>query len=533
VNVTTGPVNVHVTVPGNSVIPQPPVETFPKSRREERPSDPQKRQTTLPALFGVPKKSFMDLSDESVLKAVKWEPVASGGHTDGSKVSKFRNKFMADFVRSHPEFLLDKETEKQVRKDSYDAYVAQTKNFSEEPSLADVLDEGVKGNRGVEDKEVGEQLVLEAPSVEAEKRDREEDEHFLDGDKNDDEEMLQGRSKKQQVLATGSKKRVRAKGMQKLKNAKAAVAQNIQGKQGQEDGSDGDEEEVEDSSSSSSSEDGSDSSSSSSNDLSNQLNEEDLVQKAVNPGGNSVGVIQLKAYLRKNNLGVSGNKVQLLDRVKDFLKRARQEEEEDGDDEADEPRIPERLKRNRMAILIQLDRVQDFVIGQRVVFLEKELDGTVSTMDEKGMYVVVVTCLPKTADEMEGGEEAVVGFRGIVDGKDWVDEALVSCFYAFPSEPREAVYPRNHLVLFQRTVDGNEQQQESMLEVGWLSATFRTTSRNNIVSIESAYLPDVVSKDFVLFDVFGSQAHVNDVEFKATIFGIEYSDNRSVREDNS
>jgi hypothetical protein len=56
------------------------------------------------------------------LKAVKWAPIESGGHTAGSKVSVFRNKYIADFVRENPSLLFDKATEKEVRARSQTAY---------------------------------------------------------------------------------------------------------------------------------------------------------------------------------------------------------------------------------------------------------------------------------------------------------------------------------------------------------------------------------------------------------------------------
>ncbi len=88
-------------------------EPLPKTKRDDRPEDPQKRQSSVAALFVKPPPSFTGLSDEKVLHMVNWAPVSSGGHTEGSKISVFRNKFMADFVRKNPTLCL---TTKRPRK---------------------------------------------------------------------------------------------------------------------------------------------------------------------------------------------------------------------------------------------------------------------------------------------------------------------------------------------------------------------------------------------------------------------------------
>jgi hypothetical protein len=120
--------NINIIMPSQSgtAVPASQPKAFSKiSREEERPADSQKKQTNIAALFGKPPPSFTGLSDEKILQTVKWVPVESGGHTAGSKLSVFRNKFMADFVRQNPSLVFDKETEKDVRARSLNAYEAR------------------------------------------------------------------------------------------------------------------------------------------------------------------------------------------------------------------------------------------------------------------------------------------------------------------------------------------------------------------------------------------------------------------------
>ena len=126
----SGNSNVHFAPHIQVVIPQSNAGHVDKNesqvQREERPADPNKRQTSLAAIFGKP-RSFAGLSDEKVLKCVGWSPIAPGGHTTESKVSIFRNKFMADFVRQNPKLVFDKELEREARADSLMAYENQEK----------------------------------------------------------------------------------------------------------------------------------------------------------------------------------------------------------------------------------------------------------------------------------------------------------------------------------------------------------------------------------------------------------------------
>jgi hypothetical protein len=120
--------NINIIMPAQGVgsVPVSHAKAVPKSsREEERPADGQKKQTNIAALFGKAPPSFTGLSDKQVLQAVKWAPIESGGHTAGSKLSVFRNKFMADFVRQNPSRVFDKETEKDIRAQSLTAYEAR------------------------------------------------------------------------------------------------------------------------------------------------------------------------------------------------------------------------------------------------------------------------------------------------------------------------------------------------------------------------------------------------------------------------
>ncbi len=119
-------VTPHINIimpPSGGAVPASQPKAFSKtSREDERPADVHKKQTNIAALFGKPPPSFTGLSDEKILQTVKWAPIESGGHTAGSKVSAFRNKFMADFVRDNPSLVFDKATEKDVRARSMNAY---------------------------------------------------------------------------------------------------------------------------------------------------------------------------------------------------------------------------------------------------------------------------------------------------------------------------------------------------------------------------------------------------------------------------
>jgi hypothetical protein len=149
-NMTFTPhIHNHFVIPQSEPVnvlkkPEPP----PKAKRDDRPEDPQKRQSSVAALFGKPPPSFTGLSDEKVLHMVNWAPVSSGGHTEGSKISVFRNKFMADFVRKNPNLVFDNETAKKIRAESLKAYEerqSDTQNNLEEFGSAEFSGLWLKG----------------------------------------------------------------------------------------------------------------------------------------------------------------------------------------------------------------------------------------------------------------------------------------------------------------------------------------------------------------------------------------------------
>jgi hypothetical protein len=122
-------VTPHINIimpPSGGGVPASQPKAFPKgSREDDRPADVHKKQTNISALFGKAPPLFTGLSDEKILQTVKWAPIESGGHTAGSKVSAFRNKFMADFVRENPSLVFDKATEKDIRARSLNTYEAR------------------------------------------------------------------------------------------------------------------------------------------------------------------------------------------------------------------------------------------------------------------------------------------------------------------------------------------------------------------------------------------------------------------------
>jgi hypothetical protein len=182
---------------------------------------------------------------------------------------------------------------------------------------------------------------------------------------------------------------------------------------------------------------------------------------------------------------------------------------------------------NAESVRFEFVHVSEFLVGDRVIFVDKEQDGNVTAMDVNGLYVVRITEVNDNSNgkgKNEEDEEIVVKYQGIDKGDVFEDEAYASQFFKLP-ERRLGRYPKNHLVLFQRTVEGREDRMESLLEVGWLTEPF--TSRKSVVLIDSFVEPDVVGPDFVLFDVFEGATHNTDVEFRAVLLDIEYSDNKN------
>jgi hypothetical protein len=177
-------------------------------------------------------------------------------------------------------------------------------------------------------------------------------------------------------------------------------------------------------------------------------------------------------------------------------------------------------------------RVSEFVVGTKALFVSKELDGNIDTSDEYAMFVVTVTKVSftdpgeKGKEEEMGEEERVIEFSILDNGKSRLEEAPVDRFFQLPVGPLERVYPERHLVLFQRSISVKKDVFDSLLEVGWLWNSFNVSS-SKLVMLDSFDGADDVPKENILFDVFESKKHNNDVEFKATLFEIEFSDNRT------
>jgi hypothetical protein len=225
--------------------------------------------------------------------------------------------------------------------------------------------------------------------------------------------------------------------------------------------------------------------------------------------------------LRKNGLATGGNKPDLADRVEGALRKQQDDLLQDA-----------KLKKPKMVKAFEFERVSEFVVGSKVIFVSKELDGNVDTSDEYAMFVVTVTKVSftdpgeKGKDEEMREEELVIEFSVLDNGKSRLEEAPVDRFFQLPAGPLERVYPERHLVLFQRSISVKKDVFDSLLEVGWLWNSFNVSS-NKLVMLDSFDGVDDVPKENILFDVFESKKHNNDVEFKATLFEIEFSDNRT------
>lgn len=225
--------------------------------------------------------------------------------------------------------------------------------------------------------------------------------------------------------------------------------------------------------------------------------------------------------MRKNGLATGGNKPELADRVEGALRKQQDKLLQDA-----------RLKKPKNVKVFEFERVSEFIVGSNVIFVSKEMDGSVDTTDEHAMFVVTVTKVlftdpgEKGKDEEMMEEERVIEFSILENGKSRSEEAPVDRFFQLPAGPLESVYPERHLVLFQRSISVKKDVFDSLLEVGWLWYPYRTSS-NELVMLDSFDGVDDVPQRNVLFDVFESKIHNNDVEFKATLFEIEFSDNRT------
>jgi hypothetical protein len=191
-----------------------------------------------------------------------------------------------------------------------------------------------------------------------------------------------------------------------------------------------------------------------------------------------------------------------------------------------------KLKKSKNVKTFEFEKVSDFVVGGSVIFVSKEMDGSVDTSDEYALLVVTVTKVSfrelegKGKDEEMLEEEQVIEFSILDNGKSRLEVAPVSHFFQLPAGPLERVYPERHLVLFQRSISVKKDVFDSLLEVGWLYEAYKTSS-SELVQLDSFDGVDDVPPRNVLFDVFESKKHNNDVEFKATLFEIEFSDNRT------
>jgi hypothetical protein len=137
-NVTGQTINVPVTV---NVMP-----TEAKANAQNAPTERKEgagrrqlgqEQRALTAIFGKPPE-FGGKTDLEVLDMVKWAPIGSGGHTESSACSNFRNAFIAKFIRDNPSLAFnDKKTEEKVKKKSYDAYKAHKSAVDDDPPAED------------------------------------------------------------------------------------------------------------------------------------------------------------------------------------------------------------------------------------------------------------------------------------------------------------------------------------------------------------------------------------------------------------
>jgi hypothetical protein len=225
--------------------------------------------------------------------------------------------------------------------------------------------------------------------------------------------------------------------------------------------------------------------------------------------------------LRKKGLATGGNKPELTDRVESALRKQQDDLLQDA-----------KQKKPKVVEAFEFERVSEFVVGTKVIFVSKEMDGNIDTSDEYAMFVVTVTKVSftdpgeKGKDEEMREEERVIEFSILDNGKSRLEEAPVDRFFQLPAGPLETVYPERHLVLFQRSISVKKDVFDSLLEVGWLWSSFKTSS-SKLVELDSFDGVDDVPKENILFDVFESKKHNNDVEFKATLFEIEFSDNRT------
>ena len=226
----------------------------------------------------------------------------------------------------------------------------------------------------------------------------------------------------------------------------------------------------------------------------------------------------VQAWLRGHGLAVTGNKPELTERIEEAL-RSQQD-----------LLLKQAGAKKAKVQQFEFEKVATFVVGDRVIYVAKELNGELGTTDDFGVHVVTVAKVENgkgKGEAVDGDEEGcVIVFEAIHKGKKRTFEASSNHFYKLPLKPSFPSYEKYHLVLFQRTTDGREDMVESLLEVGWLAAPFKFSARE-AVKVDSFDGLDVLLPEYVLFDVFEAKLHNNDVEFKAVLFEIEFSDNKT------
>ncbi len=142
----------------------------------------------------------------------------------------------------------------------------------------------------------------------------------------------------------------------------------------------------------------------------------------------------LQAWLRKQGLASAGNKSLLTNRVEGALRKKQ-------DDLLQEAK----LKKPKNVKAFEFESVSDFVVGGSVIFVSKEMDGSVDTSDEYALLVVTVTKVSfiepegKGKDEEMLEEERVIEFSILDNGKSRLEEAPVSRFFQLPAGPLERV----------------------------------------------------------------------------------------------
>jgi hypothetical protein len=544
-----------------------------KEHLDRKPSAAQEQRSML-AIFGEP-PSFAGLSDMEVLKKVKWDPILSGGHSEGSAVSDFRNNFIANYIRAHPTLAFnDSKTQAEVKKKSYLAYKKSNPNIImvEDPvskpdgraskkGRASVTEQvhGVIGKDGVLEVDgcgdLGEFLLdlnegLDAaPKESNKKRERAEGAAVPEQAKKaavverSEEEMLPVATQRNvSGAAQVGKKALMCPVEERLvpkKSAAEQAATAVQGKkrplQGlEEDEKEEEEEEEED--------EGEEEKGSLEED-----SDVNLVDEEVNPGkkGCTVKLLKVgegfhtlhvysffslfwsKAWLAKHGMPVSGSKTVLKDRVGGYLRRE-QEKRMEQVAMNPVPRKDDDKKSARNAVFV-LQQPESIEIGDTLIFASKKQDGQIDTNDEYGLFVVKVedveTALERPNDKGETDSPKVSFCLFMEDEEPEPHTVNWNAFYILPERLYE-FYDKKTLVLFQRSYENNV--VGSQLEMGWLKGTFRQKDdSDDPVLVNSVDGESMVDQECIFFDAFGGKKFINDVEIKMALLEIEFSTFRS------